>query len=178
MKTFFISAVCVVITSFIAGLIGYKIFQHYSTQIRYLTFIEDLIQNKTDNLILRLSSDFWFNAFKSRADAKTINLVLRRIGHAVYSSHSFDNRNHIIGLAMGKLSTINKKCQTRAIQYCTSMAISTNNPACISALLDENPNIPGRKFVSVIKQLNGKAREELIHRLQDDPATKKILVLL
>lgn len=171
-------AISVIFTAFLGTLCGYKIFQYYVRQLKYHIFLEDLLHNRADNLILRFSSDFWFNAFKNNADRKTINLVLRCIGHAVYNGSSLETRPHVIGTALGKIATLNKKCEVRAIQYCTSLAVSTNNPYFVIALMEENPKISGKKFVSLLKQFSGEVREDFLKHLQNDPEAKKLLILL
>jgi len=156
----------------------YKIINRYADHIRYLTFIEDLVLDRRDNLILRLSSDFWFKSFKKRADPKTINLVLRKLGHFIKESGSMESRPYVFGQALGNLSVMNKKCEVRAIRYSSQMVMKTKNAHFIISLMETNRKIEGKHFVKLVRTLPEEAKNELIEFLSNDPSARRLLVLL
>lgn len=156
----------------------YLLIGYYAVQVRYLTFIEDLTLDNKETLILRLSSKFWFSSFALKTDRKTLNLVLRKISHIIKERTSLETRPYVFGEALANLSTINKKCETRAIQYVTKLTLLTNNAHFIICLMECNPKIQGRHFVKILKSLPKAPRDELIKFLQTDPSAKRLLVFI
>ena len=168
----------VLLSGLVAGWSCYIVCKRYIDQIRYLTFVSDLMKDDLDTFTLRLSVDFWFKPFIARKDNKTINLFLRKLGKQVYGTYEVGCSPYVMGQALGKLSRYNKKCQIRAIEYCTALSRKSNHADYVMSLMIENPSISKRQFIGLTREISDEPRRQLIHFLSSDEQCRKLLNLL
>lgn len=176
-----ISALVFVVTA--AVVYGtYRIASHYSREywesVQYRAFVEDLVKEETNRIILRLSAPNWFAVFARNTDQRLTNVLLRQLSRALKQGTYMENRPATMGRALGHLSTINKKCQKRALTITAELVVRHENPAYITMLMETNPKLPTKQFVPLITKLDGPAKRELIDTLRKYPDAQKLLLLI
>lgn len=165
----------VLLTSIIAIWCSFRVCKRYIDQIRYLTFVNDLMKDDMDSVLLRLSADFWFRPFIARGDTRTINLILRKLKTKLFD---ISCSPFVIGQALGKLSRYNKKCQIRAVEYCSTLTSKRNDCTYLISLMIENPKISKRQFINLARELHGDSQRQLVNYLSTDDQCRKLLNLL
>lgn len=145
----------------------------------YNSWIKDIENKKVEKLIYKLTERINYNSFKRKATEEDIKNILLLLDKCVKLNTFFLlQRPVLFGTALGKLSFLNNECRERAIQWCSCLSASLNEHLFIKALLETNPSIEGKVFLSVLRNLKEREKEELVKFLSNDTSISKYLNLI